>query len=101
MADDQGQGLLPLDEAELPIRRVWHDGRWFFSVIDVVGTLVDSALPRVYWAQMKRRLAEDEGFGEVFTKCKQLKLPSADGKQRLTDAADTETLLRIIQSAAS
>jgi hypothetical protein len=50
---------------------------------------------------MKRRLAEDEGFTEVYAKCVQLKLPSADGKQRLTDVADTETLLRIIQSVPS
>jgi hypothetical protein len=83
------------------IRRVWFDDRWYFSVVDVVGLLTESATPRIYWAQMKRRLADDEGFVEVFTKCKQLKMEASDGKQRVTDAADVETLLRIVQSIPS
>lgn len=82
------------------MRRVWHEGRWFFSVIDMIGLLTDSAMPRRYWTDMKRRL-KDEGFDEVYAKCAQLKMESPDGKQRLTDAADTETLLRIIQSIPS
>ncbi len=83
------------------IRRQWHDGRWFFSVIDVVGLLSESAEPRVYWGVLKQRLATDEGFVEVFTKCKQLRMEAADGKQRLTDCADAETMLRIVQSVPS
>jgi hypothetical protein len=80
---------------------VQHEGRWFFSVIDVVGTLTDSTHPRRYWTDMKRRLADEEGFVEVHANCVQLRMPSPDGKQRMTDAADTETLLRIIQSVPS
>ena len=103
MADgQQGDGQLSIFDAEATaqIRHVWHEGRWFFSVFDVVGMLTDSPNPRVYWGVLKRRLV-DEGFGELFTNCKQLKMLASDGKQRLTDAADAETLLRIVQSIPS
>ena len=83
------------------IRRVWFQGNWWFSVVDAVGVLADSATPRNYWAKMKQRLAQEEGFVEVLTKCQQLKMCSTDGKMRTTDAADTETLLRIVQSLPS
>ncbi|MDE3230385.1 MAG: Bro-N domain-containing protein [Chloroflexota bacterium] len=89
------------EEASRQVRKVMHEGRWFFSVIDVVGLLTESARPRAYWDAMKRRLADDEGFREVSTNCRQLKMTATDGKQRLTDCADTETLLRIIQSIPS
>ena len=88
------------EQADASIRRVWHEGRLFFSVIDVVGMLTDAPQPRQYWYDMKRRI-EDEGFREVSAKCRQLKMRSADNKQRETPAADTETLLRIIQSIPS
>lgn len=98
------QGLEALGEIEeqasRQIRKGWHDGRWFFSVVDAVGLLTASPTPRVYWGVLKHRL-EDEGASEVFTNCKQLKLTAADGKQRLTDCADQETLLRIVQSIPS
>ena len=103
MADgQQGDAQLSIFDAEATaqIRHVWHDGRWFFSVIDVVGLLTDSAKPRFYWADMKRRI-ETEGFREVLAKCQQLKMLAPDGKQRLTEAADAETLLRIVQSIPS
>lgn len=82
------------------IRKVWHEGEWWFSVVDVVGVLTDSTSPRKYWTDMRRRI-QDEGFIEVAAKCRQLKMPSPDGKLRTTDAATTETLLRIIQSIPS
>ncbi|HEU0026926.1 MAG TPA: hypothetical protein VFQ25_07395 [Ktedonobacterales bacterium] len=83
------------------IRRKWHDGRWFFSVIDVIAVLTDSDAPGTYWGMMKQRLAKDEGFIEVFTKCEKLKMRALDGKMRSTDAADVETMLRIMQSVPS
>lgn len=73
---------------------------WYFSVVDVVAALTESANPAVYWRVLKKRL-KDEGAGETVTKCNGLKMPSADGKMRLTDMADTETLLRLIQSIPS
>jgi hypothetical protein len=76
------------------------DGCWYFSVIDVVGVLTDSDAPRKYWHAMKQRITE-EGFVEASTNCRQLKMTASDGKQRLTDVADMETLLRVIQSIPS
>ena len=103
MADgQQGDAQLSIFDAEATaqIRHVWHDGRWFFSVIDVVGILTDAPVPRNYWADMKRKI-QDEGFRELLEKVQQLKMLSADGKQRLTDAADAEAMLRIVQSIPS
>src|SRR5215470_16746332 len=85
------------EQADASIRRVWHDGRWFFSVIDVISLLTDAPTPRTYWAMMKERV-QTEGFRELLTKCEQLKMTAADGKQRRTDAADTKTMLRLVQS---
>ena len=87
-------------EANERIRKIWHDGRWWYSVIDTVGLLSGSDNPRVYWAKLKERV-QDEGFAQVLTKCQQLKMRSADGKMRTTDAADRETLFRIGQSIPS
>jgi hypothetical protein len=83
------------------IRRVWHEGEWWFSVVDVVGVLTNSADPRNYWKILKKRLLEQDGAGQTVTECNQLKLPAADGKLRETDCAPTEIMLRIIQSIPS
>jgi hypothetical protein len=69
-------------------------------VVDLVAVLADSKNPAVYWRVLKKRLL-DEGSDETVTKCNGLKMPAADGKMRLTDMADTETMLRIIQSIPS
>jgi DNA-damage-inducible protein D len=98
MSEDQT--MLPFESDGRIIRRQWVDDRWYFSLVDVVAVLTDSAEPRVYWAQLKRRV-QDEGFIELLAKCKQLKMRSLDGKKYATDAAATETLLRIIQSIPS
>jgi hypothetical protein len=102
--DDRDRALLPFggnDEgAGRLIRRQWHDGRWFLSVVDVIAVLTDSPNPRNYWNMLKRRL-RDEGAAEMYTNCVQLKMRSLDGKSYATDAADTETLLRIVQSIPS
>lgn len=91
-----------LDEGAVDrIRCIWHDGRMFMSVVDVVGYLTDAKIPRNYWSDLKRRLAQDEGFTELHAKIVQLKLRSPDGKLRETDCADTETMLRIVQSIPS
>src|SRR5260370_22157444 len=86
--------------ADTQVRKVWHDGRWFLSVIDVIALLTDAPKPRQYWFDMKRTV-HAEGFREVSEKIRQLRMTASDGKQRLTDAADTETLLRLIQSVPS
>ena len=84
------------------IRRLWDDKKekWYFSVIDVVSALTNSGNPQVYWRVFKKRLI-DEGSNETVTKCNGLKMIAPDGKMRLTDAADTETMLRLVQSIPS
>ena len=83
------------------IRTAWDEEKeeWFFSVVDVIAVLTDSPNPQTYWRVMKKRL-KDEG-NETVTNCNALKMTAADGKKRLTDVADTEQLLRIIQSIPS
>ena len=83
------------------IRVVWDDDaeKYFFSVVDVIAVLTESANPQTYWRVLKKRLS-DEGF-ETVTNCNALKLPAADGKMRLTDVADLEQILRIVQSVPS
>lgn len=86
------------------VRTVWDDKeeKWYFSIVDVVGILAESKdyqTARKYWNKLKQRLKE-EGF-EPVTNCHQLKLRAEDGKMRLTDVADTESLFRIVQSIPS
>lgn len=87
------------------IRTAWDEEReeWYFSVVDVIAVLTDQPTARnasTYWAVLKKRLKE-EGASELLTNCKQLKMTASDGKKRLTDVADMEQLLRIIQSIPS
>jgi hypothetical protein len=82
------------------IRRVLKGNEWLFSVVDVIAALTDSENPAVYWRVMKKRL-RNEGADQTVTKCNAFKMPAADGKMRLTDMADTETMFRIIQSVPS
>ena len=83
------------------IRAIWDDEqeKWYFSIIDVIAVLTESPNPQTYWRVLKKRL-KDEG-NETVTNCNALKMRAADGKMRLTDVADTEQLLRIIQSIPS
>ena len=83
------------------IRTAWDETNeeWYFSVVDVIGVLTDSPDPSAYWRKLKQRL-KAEG-NETVTNCHSLKMTAADGKKRLTDVADTEQLLRIIQSVPS
>jgi hypothetical protein len=84
------------------IRRHWDEEKelWFFAIPDVVAVLTKSIDSGAYWRKMKERLIK-EGGNETVTKCHALKMLALDGKMRLTDAADTETLFRLIQSIPS
>lgn len=73
--------------------------KWYFSIVDVVAILTDSPTPRKYWSVLKTRLKKEGS--ELATNCSQLKMQSADGKYYKTDVADTEQLLRLIQSVPS
>lgn len=77
------------------IRREWYKDEWYYSVVDVVAVLTDSPSPRQYWGVLKGRETQ------LLTICLQLKLPSTDGKSYATDCANTESMLRIVQSIPS
>ena len=84
-----------------PIRTAWDEENeeWFFAIVDVIAVLTESPNPQTYWRVIKKRL-KDEG-NESVTNCNALKLRAADGKKRLTDVANTQQLLRLIQSIPS
>jgi prophage antirepressor-like protein len=84
------------------VRSVWDEEKeeWFFSVVDVVGVLTESANPRRYWSDLKRKLKE-EGADQLYEKIVQLKMKAPDGKMRATDAANMQGIFRIIQSIPS
>lgn len=84
------------------IRKIWHNDQWYFSVIDVVGVLIeqpDFKRAKSYWTTLKNRLNKEGS--QLVTKCDQLKMKSADGKFYNTDVANIESLLRLIQSIPS
>jgi len=84
------------------IRKIHHNGEWYFSVVDVVGVLIeqaDSQKARKYWNKLSQRLREEGS--EVVTICHRLKLRASDGKLRESDCANTEGIFRIIQSIPS
>ena len=96
--------ILPAEFDGQSIRRVFDETTetWWFSVIDVVQVLTmqsDDLTARKYWNQLKRRLAQEGS--QLVTNCHQLKMTATDGKQRLTDVATAETLLRLVQSVPS
>lgn len=80
------------------IRRVWHENQWYFSVVDMVEVLTGSPSPRTYWGKLKDREFTDIQLFPIWV---QLKLPSSDSKEYLTDCANVESMLRIIQSIPS
>jgi len=94
---EQNQALVIFEGKN--IRRIWHSGEWFYSVIDVVVALTGSNNPRNYWSMLKSREAE-HGI-ELSTFCVQLKMPASDGKFYATDCANTKSLFRIVQSIPS
>lgn len=82
------------------IRKALHEGEWWFSIIDVVETLVGGDRPRKYWNDLKKKLLQ-EGYDQLPEKIGQLKTQSSDGKFYVTDCANSETLFRVIQSIPS
>lgn len=92
--------IIPFEHNE--IRKVWHEEQWYFSVIDIVGVLIDQSdfkKAKSYWTTLKGRLKKEGS--QLVTNCDQLKMKSADGKFYKTDVANIETVLRLIQSVPS
>ena len=83
------------------IRQVFHNNEWFFSVIDAIAAISESDQPSRYWNELKAQLIKKEGFSELFGNIEKLKMLGSDGKSYPTDAVNTETLFRIIQSIPS
>ena len=100
MAEVNDNGSIQLFEDQ-KIRTAWDAEKeeWYFAIVDVIAVLTDSADPQNYWRVLKKRL-KDEG-NETITNCNGLKMTAPDGKKRKTDVANTEQLLRIIQSVPS
>ena len=84
---------------EKQVRRLWHNDGWYFSIVDIIEILTDSPIPRTYWSKLKTRLLKESG--ETYRNWVQLKMMAVDNKERLTDCANREALLRIIMSIAS
>ena len=86
---------------ERKVRTIWDDEheKWYFSIVDVVAVLTESANPQAYWRKLKQRLTEEGN--QTVTNCHAFKMKAADGKMRLTDVADQEQLFRLIQSIPS
>ena len=85
---------------EKKIRRVWHNEEWYFSIIDIIEVLTESKNARRYWSDLKRKLKK-EGYSQLYENIVQLKMLSSDGKNYNTDTANTETMLRIVQTIPS
>lgn len=96
-ADSQGKMVV---FGAKQIRRAWHDGQWYFSVVDIMAALTDSDNPRNYWNMMKARERKQSGI-QLSTLCVQLKMPASDGKSYATDCVNTQAAFRIIQSIPS
>ena len=94
---DQKTALVVFEDRK--IRKIWHNDEWYFSVVDIIGALIDTPDARNYWKVLKHRLLKEGS--EVVTKCNQLKLPAPDGKLRETDCANTKNMFRIIQTIPS
>lgn len=86
---------------EKKVRSVYNEqeGKWYFSVIDIIEVLTDSTVPKRYWSDLKKKLSKEGS--QAYDKIVQLKMTAEDGKNRVTDTADTETILRLIQSIPS
>lgn len=94
----QPKKMAPFEEKE--VRRTWHKDQWFFSIIDVVGILSESANPRRYWSDLKRKLVS-EGYSQLYENIVQLKIETSDGKKYETDTSHLNGIFRIIQSIPS
>lgn len=88
--------IVPFESQE--IRKIWHDEQWYFSIVDVIHVLTDSPIPKTYWSKLKTKIKDES---QTYPNTVRLKLRASDGRQRLTDCANTEGVFRIIMSVPS
>lgn len=93
---EKNRAISPFEGNE--IRKLWYDEKWYFSIVDVIAILTDSPIPRNYWTKVKKALVEESQTHPFWM---QLKMTASDGRQRLTDCANTEGVLRIVMSVPS
>ena len=105
---EKGEGAIPFEgETQVTlfkdnkVRCVFHENEWYFSIVDVIEAVVETASPSRYWTQLRDKLSQKEGFTELFDFIEKVKMTGRDGKEYPTEAADTETVFRIMQSAPS
>lgn len=101
MVEEERQLTLVEQFENNAIRRVWHEGEWWYSLVDVMSVFTGTNRARKYWSDLKKKIIEDEEYSELSEKIGQLKLEAPDGKQRLTDIANFSTISRVLQSVAS
>jgi DNA-damage-inducible protein D len=101
MADEKWQLTIAEQFENNTIRKIWHEGEWWYSLVDVMSVFAGTNRARKYWYDLKKKIVEEEGYGELSEKIGQLKLEAPDGKQRLTDIANFNTISRVLQSVAS
>ena len=95
---EKSKDLMPFEGK--PIRKVWHNDEWYFSVVDVIGVLTNSPIPKTYWSKLKKKIS-DESDNHQYPIWVLLKVASSDGRKRPTDCANTKGILRIIMSVSS
>jgi DNA-damage-inducible protein D len=93
----ENSNIIPFEGKE--IRKVWHEEQWYFSIVDVIEVLTDSPSPKTYWAKLKAK--EQAASSQPFPFTEQLKMKAIDKRNRLTDCANTEGVLRIVMSVPS
>ena len=108
MAKEKGRPqLIPEGQMEMAVfrgkkvRRVLHDDEWYFSVVDVIEALTDTDRPSKYWHDLKKKIEKEEGFDQFSDFIGKLKMEGKDGKFYPTEAANTETVFRLVQSIPS
>jgi DNA-damage-inducible protein D len=98
MADDEQQLTIIEVFEGLPLRKVWHEGEYWYSLVDAMAVFAGTTRARKYWSDLKKRIIEVEGYTELSVRIGQLKFEAADGKRYKSDAANLALLLRILQS---
>lgn len=84
-----------------PVRRLWHQGEWWYSIIDAISILSESSQPSRYWTQLRDKIEAESGDIQLFANIEKLKMPSRDGRMRGTEATNRQGILRLIQSIPS
>ena len=97
---EEGEAQIALFKGK-EVRQVFHENEWYFSIVDAIEAITETDRPSKYWFDLKTQLSEKEGFSELSENIGKLKMPSADGKMRETEAVNVETLFRIVQSIPS